>query len=124
MTHGISKIKCAPQNMLLSSLAAACYRVRCQARAGAGSLHLGLLTSARSPSNIGLLAWWQRAHTSCPRQPTRLAVRKPGSSQLESNLWFDTVSLKQICFNVKISGPDESVFSSEIARHQKSPDCH
>lgn len=41
MTHSISKIKCAPQDVLLSSLAAACYRVRHQARAGAGSLHFG-----------------------------------------------------------------------------------
>lgn len=107
--------------MLLSSLAAACYRARCQARAGAGSLRLG--TADFSQVSQFYWAWWQQAHTPCPKQPTRLAVRKPSSSQLESNLWFDTVSLKQVCFNVKISGPDKLVFSSEIACCQKSHDC-
>lgn len=86
-----------------------------------GAYTWGLLTSARSLSSIGLGGSGPTPPV-CPKQPTRLAVRKPGSSQLESNLCFDTVSLKQICFNVKISGPNESVFSSEIACYQKSHD--
>lgn len=41
MTHGISKIKYAPEDVLLSSLAGGSYRAAPGAKAGDGSLHFG-----------------------------------------------------------------------------------
>lgn len=41
MTHGISKIKYVPRDVLLSSLTAASYGAAHRAKAGVGSLHFG-----------------------------------------------------------------------------------
>lgn len=123
MTHGISKIKYAPQDVLLSSLTAASYGAARRAKAGAGTLHFGTADFSQvsqhhqAPSSVAV-----SLRSPCPKQPTRLAGRKPGSFPVENYLWFDVGSLKQICFNMKLSGSDDSVFSSEMTCRQKSHD--
>lgn len=121
MTHGISKIKYASQDVLLSSLAAASYGAARQAKAG--SLHFGTADFSQVSQHYqapSLMAVCLRSL--CPKQPTRVAGRKPSSFPVENYLWFDVGSLKQICFNMNLSGSDESVFSSEMTCHQKSQD--
>lgn len=123
MTHGISKIKYAPQDVALSSLIAASYGAAHWAKAGAGSLHFGTADFSQvsqryqAPSLVAA-----SLQPLCPKQPTRLAGRKPGSFPVENYLWFDVGSLKQIRFNMKLSGSDKSVFSSEMTHRQKSHD--
>lgn len=123
MTHGISKIKYVPRDVLLSSLAAASYGAAHRAKAGAGSLRFGTAdfsqASQRYQAPRSVAA---SLRSLCPMQPTGLAGRKPGSFPVENYLWFDVGSPKQTCFNLKISGSAESVFSSEMTCRQKSHD--
>lgn len=90
MTHGISKIKYYPKDMLLSSLSAGSYGAARWAKAGDGSLHFGTADFSQVSQHYQtprLVAASRRSL--CPKQTTRLTGRKPGSFPVENYMWLD-----------------------------------
>lgn len=90
MTHGISKIKCTPQDVLLSSLAAGSYGAARGAEAGDGSLNFGTADFSQV-SQYYQTPCLQAAslQSLCPKQTTRFTGRKPGSFPVENYMWLD-----------------------------------
>lgn len=90
MTHGISKIKYTPQDVLLSSLAAGSYGAARGAKAGDWSLYFGTADFSQVSQHFQtprLVA--ARLQSLCPKQTTRLTGRKPGSFPVENYVWLD-----------------------------------
>lgn len=89
MTHGISKIKYAPQDVLLSSLAAGSYGAARWAKAGDGSLHFGTADFSQVSQHYQTLCVEAASLRSlCPKQTTRFTGRKPGSFPVENYVWL------------------------------------
>lgn len=90
MTHGISKIKYTPWDVLLFSLAAGSYRAAWWAKAGDGSLYLGTADFSQVSQHYQTprleAASLQSLH---PEQTTRFTGRKPGSFPVENYVWLD-----------------------------------